>query len=369
MALAVRTRLEWAAHLSGRSEIIAKMRPAEIITKDAALNGDAINFANNEAHNRLIIRATEGLVGQDCMSVDEANRVLVELLTRNTYGAFSELAGYDWILRSRVLIAASVELSSLDVLGINGSTLDGKFRYADVFFDLKAFGLHGRLAARLKQRLEEALPEEQVFVEESWDLSEATFAQLIADAPAIAAQLKEKRMVRKGTMNLRVQAPKRVSVSGRVIQPYLLAKENALYPFKDAHQFTRNAPFILVLVLHPWLNANAFGEDFAGVDTCFTRALARRAFIQFSDDARPLNAVCNLVDSTATLADASRLLSAIFFVDVWPIEDDLDGKRSRSCWLYRNPRASHPLNSVDIDLFRFLNPNGTYIDDFAYDDY
>jgi hypothetical protein len=185
--------------------------------------------------------------------------------------------------------------------------------------------------------------EDMRFVEESWDLSEETINQLIAEAPQIALELKQNRMVRKGPMHLRIQSPQPATVSSRVIQPYLLARENALYPFKDSNQFTRNAPFILVFVVHPWLNGNTIGEDFAGGDTCFTRALARRAFLQFSSDTRPLREVCNLVDPAVTLADAARLLSAIFFINVWPIEADTERKRSRPSWLYTNLRAKHRL--------------------------
>jgi len=368
MALSVTTRFEWVARLASQSKTIADMHLDEMIS-NAALNSHAINFANCKIHQGLIVRATEELVNQKCLSSDGARDLLADMITRNTYGAFSELAGYDWFLRSRVMVTTGVKLSASDVLGANGSILNGKCRYDDIYFDLKAFGLHGRLAQRLKQRLEEVLPGEQVLVEESWDLSEEAFTQLIVDAPQIAKELKHKRMLRKGRMHLRIQVPQSITVSGRIVQPYLLAKEYALYPFKDSNQFTRRAPFILVFILHPWLNANTIGEDFAGGDTCFTRSLARRAFFQFSSDSRPLHTVCDLVDQTATLADAVRLLSAIFFVNVWPMEADIERKRPFPCWLFSNPRAIHQIYRHQIELFQSLNPNGTYIDDFADDDY
>lgn len=113
-----------------------------------------------------------------------------------------------------------------------------------------------------------------------------------------------------------------MTVSSRLVEPYLLAKENALYPFVDAPQFTRHHPFILLFVFHPWYNFGGIHNDFGGVDTCFTRSLARRAFMQFSQDTKLLSTVCTKADPTATLADAARLLSAIFFVNVWPEDAD-----------------------------------------------
>jgi hypothetical protein len=126
----------------------------------------------------------------------------------------------------------------------------------------------------------------------------------------------------------------------REFDPYRLAKENALFPFKDAKQFTRNNPFILIFVVHPWFNALSLHRDFNGGGTTFTRSLARRAFMQFSNDSTPLNSVCEGVPSDVTLGDASRLLSAIFFVNVWPLEAEPAISYTLPSWLYLNPRVA-----------------------------
>jgi hypothetical protein len=55
---------------------------------------------------------------------------------------------------------------------------------------------------------------------------------------------------------------------------------------------------------------------------------------------------CSDVPSDVILADASRLLSAIFFVNVWPLEADPTITYSMpSSWLYLNLRATHRLTS------------------------
>jgi hypothetical protein len=123
-----------------------------------------------------------------------------------------------------------------------------------------------------------------VLVEESWDLSFETFQDLISSASSIASDLRQKQMVRKGRLLIRLDAQKPVTVSSRQFDPYCLARENALFPYKDAQQFTRNKPFMLIFVVHPWFNA---GSIAAGADTTFTRSLARRAFMQFSADSTP----------------------------------------------------------------------------------
>jgi hypothetical protein len=88
--------------------------------------------------------------------------------------------------------------------------------------------------------------------------------------------------------------------------------------------------------------------------------------MQFSQDTRLLSTVCTKADPTLPLADATRLLSAIFFVNVWPEDADPAVPRLPS-WLYLNPRATH--RYIPVGLFRTVNIHGTLIDDFSNDDY
>jgi hypothetical protein len=358
----IKKRHEFIAELAAQSSAIGAMALKKCIT-EAPLGSEAFNLANCAAHRRLIVRAIEELISNGFSSIDSVRNLLANVIRGNTYGAFAELAGYEWIMRCQVRFQAHTLLAASDVLGTGGSTLDGRIEHGGIYFDIKAFGFHGYLANRLKDRLEKELPGEQVFLEESWDLSYAAFSQLISDAPAIAADLKQKRFLQKGRLRLRVDVPKPVTVSSRLVEPYRLARENALYPFIDAHQFTRYHPFILLFVFHPWFNFNAIHNDFSGVDTCFTRSLARRAFMQFSQDTRLLSTVCTKADPTSLLADATRLLSAIFFVNVWPEDADPAVPRLPS-WLYLNPRATH--RYIPVGLFRSVY---TLIDDFSNDDY
>jgi len=325
---------------------------------DATLNPDALNLANCDTHCRLIGRAVDKLITNEPQSRDRVRDLVANLIQRNTYGAFAELAAYEWLARCNVLIEPQVAMKATEVLSANGSTLDGKITHCGIYFDVKAFGSNGRLANRLKERLEEEIVDEQVLVEDSWDLSFELFEELIRSASSLAAELRQKRLVRRDRLHICLEPKKQITVSSRHVDPYRLAKENALFPFRDAKQFTRTNPFILIFVAHPWFDAGSLHGDFAGGGTTFTRSLARRAFMQFSNDATPLDSVCRGVSDGMTLAEASRLLSGMFFVNVWPLE-------TMPSWLYSNPRAKHRI--PNLSLFR-LN-NSTYIDYFADDDY
>jgi hypothetical protein len=332
------TRHQWIDNLAAKSDVVAKMR-LDTIVDDAELNGDSRAFyvANCNEHSHLITRAVDALATTDPLSKPHVRNLLARLVRRvsDTYSAFAELAAYEWLARCNVIIETRVTMTASEVLATNGSTLDGKITHCGIYFDVKAFGSEGLLANRLKERLQQHFTDEQVLVEQSWALS-FEFEELIRSSSSIAAELRQKRLVQKGRLTIRLAAKQPVTVSSR-----------------------RNSPFILILAFHPWFNAGSLHDDFAGAGTTFTRSLARRAFMQFSNDTRPLASICSrVVPATTTLADASRLLSGMFFVNVWPLE-------AMPAWLYSNPRAAHSL--MDLSLFR--TNNGTYIDYFIDDDY
>jgi len=203
----------------------------------------------------------------------------------------------------------------------------------------------------------------------SWDVSLTSLSELLQDSHTLISELVRNRFYRSGALSINVRARQRVSVSHRSVEPYRLAQENARFPFLDAKQFTRHHPFALVFITHPWFNSGIISNDFAGVDTQFTRSLARRAFMQFSTDSTPLTAVCEGAAENITLADASKLLSAIFFINVWPLDADPAITRKPPCWVYLNPRATHRVNPASMAFFRADNVHGFTIDAFTHDNY
>jgi hypothetical protein len=158
---------------------------------------------------------------------------------------------------------------------------------------------------------------------------------------------------------IRAHAPRPVTMAINTQDPYRLAQENRYYPFKTAGQFTRHAPFLLVFPyaaqFNTWLCVN-----FAGSTDVALRAMARRAFVQLSTDAAPLRNYDAQTSPGTSVADASKLISGLLFLN---LQED-------GGWLFLNPRATHPLTRYDIEqIFDFRIPSGLAIDDFAHDDY
>jgi hypothetical protein len=359
---------DWVAELALLSPFVASLGADALPDPAAPLKTDALNLANCPAHCRLVGRALEGLRAAPVnASADYVRGLLCNLLQRNTYGAFTELAACDWLNRCYTKFEPQVRMTPTEVLGVNGSTLDGKI-WAGPYFDVKAFGFTGRVSQRLQERLQQEFPNDQIVFSGSWDLALGTFQQLIQDSLLIAAQLRATRYFRHGPLEIHLRQKQPVTVSTRVVEPYRVAHENAKCVFEDAQQFTRNAPFIVLYVIHPWFSAGVIHNDFAGMDTMLTRSLARRTFMQFSQDTTPLADVCDSAAPGTTMQDAAALLSGIFFVNVWP-QDAGDTKRRYPSWLYLNPRATHRLSLSSLSLFRIENLHGTHMDDFSHDDY
>jgi hypothetical protein len=149
----IKKRHEFIAELAAQSSAIGAMALKKCIT-EAPLGSEAFNLANCAAHRRLIVRAIEELISNGFSSIDNVRNLLANVIRGNTYGAFAELAGYEWIMRCQVRFQAHTLLAASDVLGTGGSTLEGRIEHGGIYFDIKAFGFHGYLANRLKDRLE-----------------------------------------------------------------------------------------------------------------------------------------------------------------------------------------------------------------------
>src|SRR6202044_3210432 len=138
--------------------------------------------------------------------------------------------------------------------------------------------------------------------------------------------------------------------------PYRLALENAGYAFRFAKQFCRKEPFILFFAHHPWLGGLSLNTNFADIASTFTRALARRTFIQFLHDASPLFDI--------TKGEASKLISAVGFLNISQVPLQEGSRSSASLKLYVNPNAMNPLSSLTIDHLRLRDPHAVLIESF-----
>ena len=223
-------------------------------------------------------------------------------------------------------------------------------------------GFQEQIAEEFRRRLEERLNGLVVSIDGSMDVDVRDiqtfgFRQLQALTAALA-QGGHYAIPQLG-WSVRAERPMPVRTSVRTTDPYALAEENRHYPFKTAGQFTRHSRFMLVFAYAAQFNQPLF-QNFVGSTGITLRSLARRAFIQSANDATPATTFDVKAALGVRVSEASRLLSALLFLNV-----DTGGGH-----LFLNPRATHRLTRDHVNqIFDFAEPVDLGIDDFAHDDY
>jgi hypothetical protein len=360
---------EWITALAAQSTTVMKISKKndleDVSYVDASGENitavDAYNFANDHNHTAAFSRSFNSLNAMGASDASLKKLVTDLTLGRNTGGAVSELLAYLWLVDHQ--IPFQIQVSSNNVLNPNGSELDGKITVlSDVFFDIKTFGFQEVLAERLRRRLEKDISGTWIAIEGSWDVSVELLGDLLAqDYQGLLSTLKKELTAQRGKLLFVKRNKTAVQISHHTANPYMFAEENAAYAFRYANKFCRSDPFILLFTYHPWLGATSLNTNFVGSAETFTRALARRTFIQFLND-------CSTVLGV-TKAEASTLISAIAFLNISYISDDVGKLPSQVLWLYLNPNAKNPVHSLVVDHMRLAKPYDIAVDDFAHDNY
>ena len=370
--MAIETKHQWLGKLASHSPSVANLCLAKIIPDGKFVvckgktkqfyNPDAYSLANCDVHTKFIAE-TFDMLARKGIGQDKLIALVKGLIQGEAYGTFCEIAAYAWLDIHATVFDIQVPMTASEVICENGSIIDGRVKLLaqDAYFDVKAFGFHAHKITRLKDRLKEKIPDREVLIDGSWDVSVNYLESLLSNPGfgQLQQELLEKTFVKRRGLELRLQEKKAVTVSHHTVEPYRLARENADYPFRFAKQFSRHAPFLLFFVIPPWFSQGDLDQDFAGTVSTFTRALARRAFMQYADDPRSL--------FNTTFSEASRLLSGIVFINAWIARDR--PLESSSAWIYLNPRAAHKLTRWNFALILNANPHRILLDDFSDDDY
>jgi hypothetical protein len=356
------TRHEWLTELAALSPTIRSIsKPADEIYFDRVTkvfnNADAFNLSASAETNEAIARWCDGLVAEGA-PVSQVEKHLIDLTSRNTYGTFSELAAYGLLLDAEIPFETQVTMTGKSILNSNGSDLDGKLTIGnDVYFDVKAFGLHEHRVKILTEKLSAQFPTEFIAVNGSADVSVSVLADLLGkDFSALAAELHSKALVTRGDIEFRREVKRSVNSTIRFANAYRLAENHADYVFRFAKQFPKRKPFMLIFVIHSWLGGFRLSNGFDSDAKIFMRSFARRAFMQFVRDRTIVQGV--------TRAHASKLLSGIMFIDAW--QGPSEKKREHA--LFLNPYAKSRISRLTSETL-VHSIRGLLFDDFQHDKY
>ena len=132
------------AELAGRSPIIAAMNLAATLPEVALENG-LFNVANTPTDLDRVVRAIDALINRAGLANADAETALRNVLSNNNfYGAYLELAAYEWFDARNVRFGAQKALSGQVILNPNGAVLDGQFQAVDCFFDIRRWDFKNR---------------------------------------------------------------------------------------------------------------------------------------------------------------------------------------------------------------------------------
>jgi hypothetical protein len=356
------TRHDWWNDLAALSNTIAGLpipvnEPYWDTATNQAINAAAYNISGCADHNASIARWADEMATQG-FPLRQIENQLINLTSRNTYGAFSELAAYGLLLDADIPFKIQVPMRGSAILNPNGSDLDGALRISTpVYFDVKSFGLHEYLAGELKKKLSAVFPNDFVSIGGSIDVGVHVMSDLLSkEFRRLVAELTSARRAIRGALEIRLDPKQRVQFVTNSANPYELAKNNAEYAFRFAKQFVRRRPFVLVFVMHPWLGAFRLLVNFGNDTETFMRSFARRTFMQFLKDRTKVLGM--------TRAAASKLLSGIMFVDAWQQPSD----KPRNHALYLNPYAKNPMSRLCRDRL-VINIKDMGYDGFEHDTY
>ena len=307
-------------------------------------------------------------------------------------GPYAELAAYDWMASDPNLpihdIQLDVPLDPKDTyaleMGRKGVDEDGYIEELSVYFDVKS--LSDNTGNFITKVMDAALSElypagthRPIVVPSSYTMDSA---RLIDETSAgngslfrnLKTELRDAlnagktRYVSAYSSGLEFSIAYKGGESGcKSMSPYCMASADLGKVLSYSYKFTKDKPFILVLVAFPWYNHEiSFSDDF---NREYYRSLARRAFCQYKDLSTPASSVIPGFAGSESAYDVTRRLSAIILLEDKSIGNDssLPVSMIRS-YVYTNPNAANPINDR---CTRWLERQAGLcaFDGFEYDNY
>ena len=263
---------------------------------DGPLPPHLYKFANQPQALEQIAMTAFTLTKDLGLPSKKMKKMLRDLLAKNTfYGSYYELGVYRWLNCNGVHYVPQPLVSQSDVLCQTGDVdLDGRFKFVDIYFDIKSFGFQYNLKERLRTCLQD---EENLSVSIDGPMDHAlrdiqTYA--LEDRGNYQTLVKNLRAT--GTGEIRkldwkikvIEVP--INFATTFENSTRSAKKNRHYPFNFAKQFTRNAPFLLIFAFDH-LFSKTIHVNFANCSSTLFRSLCRRAFVQFKADKNAINSI------------------------------------------------------------------------------
>ncbi|MCY7297240.1 hypothetical protein [Alteromonas sp. a30] len=322
---------------------------------------ELFNFAQDDEKITRILSLLFSLREGGKINESGIKTYLKSLLSHKThYGFLCELLTLSYLHRNHVDFDVEVEVSPHDNLSKNTISLDGKTK-SGVFFDIKGFGLQEYAKAQFSRLVEKEFPGHSVLINGKYDVSYNDIEKYaFPNTQRVISELKtsNRSQIEELYWDIRI-SNERIRSSVGESSPYAEAENNKNFIFRKCSQFTTRDPFILICTFDNQFNTS-LSINFSSHTDIMTRALSRRAFMEFKNSDEYATCLDKKCKSDIKLSTASKYLSGILFYDI----------HNEKSWFYLNPNAEHKIDRHKINcIFNFENPENMYTDDFSNDNY
>lgn len=325
----------------------------------------------NEYQIELIISVIKKFISD--IDINFAEGVFSDIFKKPSIkenGKIYETLLYGWLIEHEISFKPQVEIKAEDCLKKNKYDADGQI--SNVIFDVKSFGFGFTHIDTFRNKLQNKLKNYIVTIEGSKNISAKDLDKYaLCNIDKIANELQNdknkiytcyKYCIKELDLEIRaIPKEEMMAISISQFNPYEWAKNNQFFFIKSASQFCVSSPYIIFCPFDSDINHMMNNENDIQV---MLRALCRRIFINLEHmNNRKVFEFDGKAKQEATIAIASRKISAIIFLDVVKYHSYEDCRT----WVYVNPNADNPLFNYQID--QWFRQAGAFIDDFKYDNY
>ena len=341
------------------------------------------SFTNNfteRLHRLHKIYSTEPFLKDVVVRVNDIATV------NNWDGAFAELAALDHLnndllgrknylykpIQPNVTIEATRTFAA--AFGKHEANLDGYIEDLDFYLDVKCLRdnvahILDRIYKKLKFRIREDFT---ILAEHPLDISfeefkhqrDAIFNDLIYQIKPGITKIVSSNILPYLRFNLKWGPG--INTAERTYNPFAHAENFHKTPFNYVTKFVKDRPSIIVLVTFPWFNQVI--NDFAGFNQVFYRAMARRFFLQYKNDATKFKSYAPGFNGEHTLYEVSQNLSGLIFLEDNTILSENPEITNVKAYAYSNPNAVNKLSHSLADNY-LRSIAGINFDDFEHDNY
>lgn len=148
--------------------------------------------------------------------------------------------------------------------------------------------------------------------------------------------------------------------------PYRQAENFFQMIFKNADQFVKDKPSIIVYVVFPWYNGIV--TNFLDRNTQLYRSFARRVFCQYKHDKTPFKNFYPKFTGSQTIYEVSNNISGIIFLEDNTVLSKDNNLSNTKSFVYLNPNAKNSLNKTLARDF-LLGLHNAEFENFEHDNY